>query len=71
MGPALVPPEMVPRRDNKQWEDACREAGVAREDVARAAEDFHAEKRASGERRHWPYGNLIIWLREWREDRWR
>lgn len=59
----------VPRRDNKQWEDACREVGIFGEDIRRASKDFHAEKRATGDRSRWPYGNLINWLREWKEDR--
>jgi hypothetical protein len=58
---------MVPRRDNRQWDDACREAGVAKERQEAASRDFHAEKRASGERGHWPYIKLSNWLREWRE----
>jgi hypothetical protein len=60
---------MVPRRDTRQWDDACREVGIVGKEINQAADDFHAEKRASGERGHWPYGNLIIWLREWKEDR--
>jgi hypothetical protein len=59
---------MVPRRDNKQWEDACREVGIFDEDVYLAGKDFHEEKRAMGDRSHWPYRKLINWLREWRED---
>jgi hypothetical protein len=62
---------MVPRRDNKQWDQACNEAGIPKDETRKASDDFHAEKRAAGERGHWPYGKLIIWLRNWREDRWR
>jgi hypothetical protein len=61
---------MVPRRDDKQWDDACREVGLGEDEIKKATRDFHTEKRLSGDRRHWPYGNLIIWLREWREDQW-
>lgn len=61
---------MAPARDVKQWKQACREAGVERPERKLAAADFHAEKRASSERGHWSYGNLIIWLRDWKEDRW-
>jgi hypothetical protein len=60
---------MVPRRDNQQWVDACREAGIVGEEVNEASDDFHAETRASGERGHWPYGKLTNWLREWKDDR--
>jgi hypothetical protein len=59
-----------PRRDQRQWEQACREAGVSRKEMEAASNDFHAEKRASGERIHWSYGKLINWLRSWRESRW-
>jgi hypothetical protein len=62
---------MVPARDNKQWKQACREVGLDKDERERATEDFHKEKRAAGDRRHMPYGNLITWLRDWKEDRWR
>jgi hypothetical protein len=62
---------MTPARDVKQWKQACRQLGIVGEDKDQASEDFHAEKRASGESGHWPYGKLINWLRNWREDRWR
>jgi hypothetical protein len=60
---------MSPERDQRQWRQACREAGIGEDEMDRASDDFHAEKRAAGERRHWPYGKLINWLREWKEDR--
>jgi hypothetical protein len=60
---------MAPRRDNRQWKQACREVGVPDSQAKQASEDFHAEKKASGERGHWSYGNLIIWLRDWMENR--
>jgi hypothetical protein len=62
---------MALARDNKQWRDACREAGIPKREREAASNAFHAEKKASGERGHWSYGNLIIWLRAWKEDRWR
>jgi hypothetical protein len=61
---------MSPERDGRQWKQACREVGLDADEKRMASDDFHAEKRASGERQHWPYRKLIIWLREWREDRW-
>jgi hypothetical protein len=60
---------MVPRRDVNQWKQACREVGLDKSLWERASRDFHAEKEAFGEKRHLPYGNLIIWLREWMENR--
>jgi hypothetical protein len=62
---------MAPARDKKQWRDACKEVGLDEGEMRLASEDFHVEKRAYGERVHWSYGKLIIWLRAWREDRWR
>jgi hypothetical protein len=62
---------MAPARDNKQWKQACREVGLDRDEEKLASDDFHAEKKAFGDRRHWRYGNLTIWLRNWKDDRWR
>ena len=60
---------MAPRLDNQQWKQACQEVGIPKEEMDGASEDFHAEKRASGERKHWPYGKLIRWLRDWKVGR--
>jgi hypothetical protein len=60
---------MVPARDTKQWKQACRKVGLDSNEENLASDDFHAEKLAFGDRRHWPYGNLIIWLQHWKEDR--
>jgi hypothetical protein len=54
-------------RDVKQWKEACREVGITGPERKRATKDFHAEKRAFGERHHMQYRNLIIWLRDWKE----
>jgi hypothetical protein len=62
---------MTPKHDVKQWKDACDEIGLDEGEREIATREFHAEKRASGEKAHWPYRKLINWLREWREDRWR
>jgi hypothetical protein len=61
---------MAPKRDVKQWKQACREIGLTPDEQRQAKRDFHADKRASGDRDHRSYGNLIIWLQDWREDRW-
>jgi hypothetical protein len=60
---------MTPTRDQKQWRQACDAVGLKSDERKQASADFHAEKRAFGERRHLAYGNLIIWLRNWKEDR--
>jgi hypothetical protein len=62
---------MTPKHDVKQWKDACDEIGLDEGEREIATREFHAEKRASGEKAHWPYRKLTNWLREWREDRWR
>jgi hypothetical protein len=50
-----------------QWKQACDEVGLTKREMKQATKDFHGEE-AFGERRHLPYGNLIIWLQEWRGD---
>jgi hypothetical protein len=62
---------MAPARDTRQFRQACKEVGLREREIRLASKDFHTEKRAFGEKSHWPYGKLIIWLRAWREDRWR
>jgi hypothetical protein len=56
-----------PERDVKQFRQACREVGLDRDARYEAAKDFHAEKRASGDREHTSYGELLAWLREWKD----
>lgn len=58
---------MSPRkRDNKQFRDACREAGI-RADVNRrkARDDLHRYKREIARREHFSYSELVEWLKEW------
>jgi hypothetical protein len=59
---------MAPARDVRQWKQACAEVGLDPNEKHRATREFHEEKRASGNRRHMAYGDLIIWLQTWRED---
>jgi hypothetical protein len=62
---------MAPKHDVKQWKDAFDEIVLDEGERDIATREFHAEKRASGEKAHWPYRKLTNWLREWKEDRWR
>jgi len=62
---------MSPARDVKQWKQACDEVGLDAKEREEVKRDFHADKRASGNRGHRPYRDLIIWLQDWRADRWR
>jgi len=34
-----------------------------------ASIDLHADKRMLGRREHMDYGDLLGWLRQWREER--
>jgi len=58
------------KRDIKEFDQACREVGLTEEQQYKASEAFHAEKEATGRRDHWPYGELVAWLRQWKEEIW-
>lgn len=58
---------MARKRDVTQFRQACREARLDRDERYRARDDFHAEKRESGTREHIGYGELLAWLREWKD----
>ena len=45
--------------------------GLTEPERKRATKAFHAEKEAYGNREHMPYGDLINWPQNWREDEWR
>lgn len=56
------------KRDVKQFRQACNEVGLTSDQRYRASEDLHAEKEvAAVRRRHLSYGELVAWLREWKE----
>src|SRR5215207_7679771 len=61
---------MARKRDIKEFDQACREVGLTDDEQYKAGEDFHAEKEASGSKEHRLFGELVAWLREWKEDRW-
>ena len=58
---------MTRKGDIKQFRQACREAGLSAIERYEASQALHAEKEASGAREHMSYGELLAWLREWRE----
>lgn len=57
---------MAPKRDLKQFRQACREVGLSASERYAASEALHAEKQSSGERGHVEYEDLVAWLREWK-----
>jgi hypothetical protein len=61
---------MSPRRDIKEFDQACRAVGLTASEQHLASEELHAEKRSSGMKEHIPYKELVAWLRQWKEDRW-
>jgi hypothetical protein len=61
---------MTKKHDIKQFRQACKEAGLTAGERYEASEALHAEKVSGGERRHMGYGELLAWLRQWR-DSWR
>jgi hypothetical protein len=57
------------KRDIKQFLQACKEAGLTVSERFEASDALHAEKESSG-RGDMNYGELLAWLREWK-DSWR
>lgn len=58
------------KRDIKQFRQACREAGLTVGERYEASQALHAEKESSGEQEDMGYGEMLAWLREWKES-WR
>jgi hypothetical protein len=61
---------MTRKRDIKQFRQAAREVGLTAAERFEASDALHAEKESAGGREHMSYGELLAWLREWR-DTWR
>lgn len=61
---------MAPKRDIQQFDHACWAAGLTESEQHEASEALHAEKKSVGMKEHMPYGELVKWLRQWKEDRW-
>jgi hypothetical protein len=57
---------MAPKRDLKQFRQACREVGLSVRQRYDASQALHAEKQSSGTRGHMDYEDLVAWLREWK-----
>jgi hypothetical protein len=61
---------MSPKRDIKEFDQACREVGLTEREQHEASEALHAEKESVGMKEHRAYGELVAWVRQWKEDRW-
>ena len=59
---------MTRKRDIKQFRQACNEAGLTARERYEASEALHAEKASGGERQHISYGELLSWLRQWKDS---
>lgn len=57
---------MSRKPDIKQFRQACKELGLTPRERYEASEALHAEKAAGGKRQHLTYGELLVWLRQWR-----
>ena len=57
------------KRDIKQFRQACRELGLSARERHAASEALHLEKEGTGKAEHLSYGELLSWLRQWRQRR--
>lgn len=58
---------MARKRDIRQFRQACTEAGLTAAERYEASEALHAEKEAGSTREHMSYGELLAWLRQWKQ----
>jgi hypothetical protein len=58
---------LTPKRDIKQFRQACREVGLTIRERSAASEALHVEKEATGKAEHMSYGDLLSWLRQWKQ----
>ncbi len=59
---------MTRKRDIKQFRQACREAGLSAIERYEASQALHTEKESGSTREHMSYGELLAWLREWKNS---
>jgi hypothetical protein len=58
------------KRDIKQFRQACRDADLTIDERYRASEALHAEKTSGAPQADMDYGEMLVWLREWKTS-WR
>jgi hypothetical protein len=56
------------KADIKQFQQACAELRMSAQERRNASLDLHADKRMSGTHEHMAYGDLLAWLRQWKEE---
>ena len=61
---------MSRKGDIKQFRQACKEADLTVSERYEASQALHAEKQTGGGQKDMSYGELLTWLREWKES-WR
>jgi hypothetical protein len=59
---------VAPKRDIKQFKQACRQIGLPDEQRFEASDAFHEAKNRGELAAHMSYAELIAWLQEWRRD---
>lgn len=64
------PPLVSRKRDIKQFRQACREVGLTASERYEASDALHGEKVSGYIQADMTYGELVAWLRQWK-DRWR
>jgi hypothetical protein len=55
------------KRDIKQFRQACKATGLTAAERYEASDAPHAEKESSGGK-DMSYGELLTWLREWKDS---
>jgi hypothetical protein len=58
---------LAKKEDIKQFRQACKEAGLTVQERYEVSEALHVEKQASGMQKHMSYGELLEWLRQWKQ----
>jgi hypothetical protein len=58
---------VAPKRDIKQFRQACKELRLTDEERYAARDALHADKQAGGPQAHMSYGDLLGWLRQWKQ----
>lgn len=59
---------MSHKRDIKQFRQACREVGLTIGERYEASDALHAEKASGDVQTDMSYGELLVWLRQWRDS---
>jgi hypothetical protein len=59
---------MTRKQDIKQFRQACRDAGLTVQERYEASDALHAEKDSGSIQEDLSYGQLLVWLRQWKAD---